>query len=164
MFCVIFLSLLLLLDVVGAEVLLKVKVGHLNVCGRREEIAKNVVEDNLTTVVGVLETLFGDVLVNELGHLGTRDEFTFGKSKESPQLRRHILLTVETVVGSTRLGLLTVRIILGSLHLANELGEALDIGAERGEFGLNGFERHYIYLTKVIFKLMITPKINKIHI
>src|SRR6056300_1140920 len=153
--CVIFLSLLLLLlDVVGAQVLLEVKVSHLDVRGRREEVAKLVVEDNLTTVVGVLETLLGDVLVDNLGHLGTGDELTSGKSEKLAQLRRHILLAVEAVVGGARLGLLTIWVFLGVLHLADELSEVLDVVAESGDFGLNGFERHYIFLTRVTFKSM----------
>src|SRR6056300_1886762 len=153
--CVIFLSLLLLLlNVVRAQVLLQIKVSHLDVRGRREEVAKLVVEDNLTAVVGVLETLIGDVLVNELGHLGTGDEFTSGKSKKLTQLRCHILLTVESVVGSAGLSLLTIGILLSVLHLADELSEVLDVVAESGDFGLNGFERHYIFLTRVTFKSM----------
>src|SRR6056300_181159 len=153
--CVIFLSLLLLLlDVVRAQVLLEVKVGHLDVRGRREEVAKLVVEDNLTTVVGVLETLLSDVLVDRLGHLGARDELAFRKFEERAQLRAHILLTVEAVVGGTSLSLLTIWIFLGVLDLANKLGQVLDIVAEGGNFSLNGFERHYIFLTPLIFKSM----------
>src|SRR6056300_466491 len=153
--CVIFLSLLLLLlDVMGAQVLLEVKVGHLNVSRRREEVTELVVEDDLTAVIGMLETLIGDVLVNELGHLRARDELTSGKTKELTHLRRHILLTVEAVVGSASLSLLTIRIFLGVLHLADELGEVLDVITERGDFGLDGFERHYIFLTCLIFKFL----------
>src|SRR6056300_660123 len=153
--CVIFLSLLLLLlNVVRAQVLLEVKVSDLDVRRRREEVAKLVVEDNLTAVVGVLETLIGDVLVNELGHLGTGDEFTSGKSEKLSQLRRHILLAVEAVVGGTSLSLLTIGILLSVLHFADELGEVLDVVAERGEFGLNGFEGHYIFLTCLTFKFL----------
>ena len=124
----------------GAQVLLEVKVSHLDVRGRREEVAELVVEDNLAAVVGVLETLIGDVLVNELGHLGARDEFVSWKSEKLAQLRRHILLAVEAVVGSASLSLLTIWVFLGVLHLADELGEVLDVVAERGDFGLNGFE------------------------
>ncbi len=51
------------------EILLEVKVGDHNVSGGCEEVSECVVEDNLTTVLGVLETLFSDVLVNELGNL-----------------------------------------------------------------------------------------------
>jgi hypothetical protein len=150
--CVLFLS--LLLDVVRREVLLEVKVSHLNVRGRREKIAKLVVEDDLATVVGVLEAVVDDVLVDDLGHLGARDELTCGKSKELAQLRRHILLTVESVVSGASLSLLTIGIFLGVLDLTNELGEVLDIGAEGGKLGLNGFERHYIYLIRLVFKLL----------
>jgi len=95
------------------EVLLEVKVSNHNVSGGREEVAECVVEDDLTAVIGVLETLFGDVLVNELGHFRARNELAFGKFKESAQLRRHILLSVEAVVGSARLSLFTIRDPLG---------------------------------------------------
>jgi len=153
--CVYFLSLLLLLlDVVRREVLLEVKVGYLNVRGGSEEIAELVVEDNLATVLGVLKTLLGDVLVDKLGNLGTRNELAFGKSKKLAQLRCHILLTVESVVLGALLRLLTVGILLGVLNLADELGESLYVVAESGKFGLNGFKRHYIFLTDLIFKSM----------
>ena len=150
MFCVIFLS--LLLDVMRTEILLQIKVSHLNVGGGSEEVAKGVVEDNLTTVVGVLETLVGDVLVDRLRHLRTRYEFTLWKLKKRAQLRRHILLSVESVVGSARAGLLTIGVILGTLNLTDKLGEVLHVGAEGSKLGLNSFNRHYIFLTRLIFK------------
>tara|TARA_R110001632_G_scaffold37393_2_gene94470 strand:- start:4513 stop:4932 length:420 start_codon:yes stop_codon:yes gene_type:complete len=134
------------------EVLLEVKVSNHNVGWRREKVAECVVEDDLTAVVRVLETLLSDVLVNELGHFRARNELTFGKFKESAQLRRHILLTIEAVVGSTSLSLLTIWVFLGVLNLANKLGKVLDVVAESGDFGLDGFERHYIFLTRVTFK------------
>jgi len=139
---------------VGAQVLLEVKVGHLDVRGRSEEVAKLVVKDNLTTVVWVLKTRLSNVLVNELGHLRARDELAFGKSEKRAQLRRHILLAVEAVVGGASLSLLTIWVFLGVLNLANKLGKVLDVVAESGDFGLNGFERHYIFLTRVTFKSM----------
>ena len=107
------------------EVLLEVKVSNHNVGWRREKVAECVVEDDLTAVVRVLETLLSDVLVNELGHFRARNELTFGKFKESAQL-----------------------------NLANKLGKVLDVVAESGDFGLDGFERHYIFLTRVTFKSM----------
>ena len=112
------------------KVLLEVKVGYLNVRGRSEEIAELVVEDNLATVLGVLKTLLGDVLVDELGNLRARDELAFGKSKKFAQLRCHILLTVESVVLGALLRLLAVGILLGVLNLADELGDVfLDLQA-----------------------------------
>src|SRR6056300_1711496 len=148
--CVYFLS--LLLHVVRGEELLDVQVGNLNVSRGLEKRTKLVVENNLATVVGVLEAVVSDVLGDKLGHLRTRDELTSGKSKELTQLRCHILLTVEPVVGGTSLRLLTVRIILGTLNLADKLGEVLHVSAEGGKLGLNSFKRHYIFLTCLIFK------------
>jgi hypothetical protein len=137
---------------VRREVLLKVKVSDGNVGRRLEELLKLVVEDELTTVVGVLETVVDDVLVDELGHLRTGDELTLRKSKELAQLRCNFLLAVEPVVGGAGLGLLTVRILLGVLHLADELGESLDISAKGGNFSLDSFKRHYTFLSVLIFK------------
>jgi len=137
---------------VRREVLLKVKVGDGNVGRRLEELLELVVKDKLATVLGVLETLVSDVLVDELGHLGARDELTLGKSEELAQLRCNFLLAVETVVSGTGLGLLTVRILLDVLHLANELGESLDISAEGSNFSLDSFKRHYTFLSPLIFK------------
>jgi len=129
---------------VGAEVLLEVKVSDNNVSWWLEQILELFVKNELATVIWVLETLFGDVLVDELGHFGTRDQFTFGKSQEFTQLRCHFLLTVETVVGSASLGLFAIWILLGALDLTDELGEGLDVGAESGNFSLDSFKRHLI--------------------
>jgi hypothetical protein len=137
---------------VRRKVLLEVKVGDDNVRRRLEELLELVVKNELTTVLGVLETLVGDVLVDKLGHLRARDQLTFGKTEKLAQLRCNFLLAVEAVVGGTRLGLLTVGILLGVLHLTDDLGESLDIGAESGNFGLNGFKRHYTFLSPLIFK------------
>jgi hypothetical protein len=131
---------------VGREVLLEVKVSNSNVSWGLKKLLKLVVKDKLATVVRVLESLFGDVLVHELSHLRTRDELTFRKSEELAQLRCNFLLTVEAVVGGTSLGLLTVRVLLGVLHLSDELSESLNIGAKGGNFRLNGFKRHLISL------------------
>tara|TARA_B110000459_G_scaffold66299_1_gene74498 strand:+ start:971 stop:1177 length:207 start_codon:yes stop_codon:yes gene_type:complete len=68
MLCFYFLS-LFLLDVVRRKVLLEVKVSNNNVGGRREEVPKLIVENNLAAVLGVLKTLLSDVLVNKLGNL-----------------------------------------------------------------------------------------------
>tara|TARA_Y100000385_G_scaffold2169_1_gene2309 strand:+ start:1505 stop:2038 length:534 start_codon:yes stop_codon:yes gene_type:complete len=137
---------------VRRKVLLEVKVSNNNVSGRREELTELIVENNLAAVLGMLETLLSDVLVNELGDFGTGDEISFGKSEKLAQLRCDFLLSVEAVVLSARLSLLTIGIFLGVLDLAYELSEVLYIVAEGGNFGLDGFERHYIYLTELIFK------------
>ena len=134
------------------KVLLQVKVSHGYVRRRLKELLELVVKDELTTVLGVLQLLLGDVLVDELGDLGARNELTLRKSEELTQLRCDFLLAVETVVGGAGLSLLTSRIILDVLHLADELGESLDIGAESGTCGLNGFKRHYTFLSQLIFK------------
>jgi hypothetical protein len=137
---------------VWGKVLLQVKVRHNNIRGRGEEIAKLVVKNDLATVLGVLETLVNDVLVNELGNLRARDEIGFWKCQELTQLRCNFLLSVETVVRGTSLSLLTGRIILDTLHFTNELNERLDISTESGNFSLNGFKRHYILSKWLIFK------------
>jgi hypothetical protein len=137
----------------GREKLLEVKVGNLDVSRGCEEILKCIVEDNLTTVIRMLETLLCNVLVDELGHLRSRDEFTFWESQEPPQLRCNFLFAVEAVVLRTLLSLLTIRIFLGVLNLANKLSESLDFVAESGKFSLDsGVERHCIYLSDETFK------------
>jgi hypothetical protein len=135
-----------------AEILLEVKIGNGNVRGRLKEILELIVKDKLATVIGVLKTLLGDVGVDLLGHLGARDQLTLRKSKELAQLRCNFLLPVETVVGGARLGLLTVRILLGVLHLTDELSKSLDISTESSNFSLDSFKRHYICIRQVIFK------------
>jgi hypothetical protein len=139
---------------VGGKELLEVKVGDLCISWWGKKLLKRIVENNLTTVLRMLEALIDDVLVDKLGHLRTRDELAFWESQELPQLRCNFLFAVEAVVLGPLLGLLTIRVLLGVLDLADELGESLDVVAESREFGLNGFERHYIFLTGEIFKSM----------
>ena len=151
MLCFYFLS-LFLLDIVRRKVLLEVKVSNNNVGGRSKKVPKLIVENNLAAVLGVLKTLLSDVLVNELGNLRAGDEIAFREGKKLAQLRCNFLLSVESVVLGTLLGLLTVRILLSVLNLAYKLSEILYIVAEGGNFGLDSFKRHYIFLTDVIFK------------
>ena len=148
--CFYFLS--LLLDVVRRKVLLEVKVRHDNIRRGCEEIAKLIVEDNLATVLGMLETLVDDVLVHELGDLRARDELAFGKAEELAQLRCDFLFAVEAVVLSALLSRLPIGVLLDALNLTDELNKRLDIRTESSDFGLDSFERHYIFLTEVIFK------------
>jgi len=147
-----------LLDVMRREILLKVKVGDDDTLGRREEFTKLVVEDNLTTVFGMLETLVSDILVDELGHLRAGDELISRKSEKLLQLRCNFLLTIESVVLSALLGLLTVRILLSVLNLTNKLGQVLDVVTKGSDFGLDVFERHYTFLSPLIFKSMRKTK------
>jgi len=137
---------------VRRKVLLEVKVRHDNIRRGCEEIAKLIVEDNLATVLGMLETLVDDVLVHELGDLRARDELAFGKAEELAQLRCDFLFAVEAVVLSALLSLLPIGVLLDALNLTDELNKRLDIRTESSDFGLDSFERHYIFLTEVIFK------------
>jgi len=115
--CFYFLS--LLLDVVRRKVLLEVKVRHDNIRRGCEEVTKLIVEDNLATVLGVLETLVDDVLVHELGHLRARDELTFGKAEKLAQLRCNFLLAVKTAVSAALLKLLLSWILLSAFALTD---------------------------------------------
>jgi len=137
---------------VRRKVLLEVKVRHDNIRRGCEEIAKLIVEDNLATVLGMLETLVDDVLVHELGDLRAGDELAFGKAEELAQLRCDFLFAVEAVVLSALLSLLPIGVLLDALNLTDELNKRLDIRTESSDFGLDSFERHYIFLTEVIFK------------
>ena len=63
----------ILLYVMRREELLEVKVGDLRITGLKK-IAELIVHNKNATVVGVLETLLSDILVNSLGNLATRNE------------------------------------------------------------------------------------------
>jgi len=158
----VFYFLSLLLDVMGRQVPLQVQVGDLYVGGGCEKIPESVVEDDLATVFGVLETLLQNILVNKLGHLGARNELSIGKGKERAQLRRDFLLPVKPVVFSTLLRLFTVRILLSGLDLTDEFRKRLNLGAESGDIRLNVFKGHYTYLRGLIFKSWNTRKNNVI--
>ena len=141
----------ILLNVVGAKELLEVKVGDLRIAGL-EKVLELIVHDKNATVVGVLETLIGDVLVDRLGHLTAGNEFRLLETKERTKLVGNLLLAVEAVVLGTLLSLLAVGVVLLRLDLANELGEGLQFGTDSSELSSNGFERHYILLRFQLFK------------
>jgi hypothetical protein len=63
----------ILLYVVRAKELLEVKVSDLCITGLKK-ITKLVVHNKNTTVLGVLETLLGNVLINSLSNLTARDK------------------------------------------------------------------------------------------
>ena len=141
----------ILLNVVGAKELLEVKVGDLRIAGL-EKVLELIVHNKDAAVVGVLETLVGDVLVDRLGYLTARNEFSLLETKERTKLVGNLLLTVETVVLRTLLSLLTVGVVLLRLDLANKLSEGLKFGTDGSELSSNGFERHYILLRFQLFK------------
>ena len=78
-----YMNLRLDLGVMRAEVLLEVQESNLNVGGGLKKIAKLLVENEDTTVIGMLESVGLHVLVNRLGYGAARDELTLGKSQES---------------------------------------------------------------------------------
>lgn len=148
-----------------AEELLEVKESDLNVGGGLEKVAKLLVEDENATVVGVLETVSLNVLVDRLGHGATRDKLTLGKTQESTELLGDLLLTVETVVLGTLSRLLTVGVVELSLDLSDNLGERLKFITESGDLNeafvtvARGFSRHYVLYTSFVFKCVdITSK------
>jgi hypothetical protein len=136
------------LGVMRAEELLKVKESNLNVGRGLKKITKLLVENENTTVIGVLETVGLDVLVNRLGYSAARDELTLGKAQES----------VEPVVLGALGGLLSVRIVELSLDLSDNLGERLKFITKSGNLGkafitvARGFSRHYTLHMQFVFK------------
>ena len=148
-----------------AEELLEVKESNLNVGGGLEKIAKLLIEDENATVVGVLETVGLDVLVDRLGHSATRDKLTFGKTQESTELLGDLLFTVEPVVLGTLSGLLAVGVVEFSLDLSDNLSERLKFITESGDLNeafvtvARGFSRHYVLYMSFVFKCVdITSK------
>ena len=141
----------ILLNVVGAKELLEVKVGDLRIAGL-EKVLELIVHNKDAAVVGVLETLVGDVLVDRLGYLTARNEFSLLETEERTKLVGNLLLTVETVVLRTLLSLLTVGVVLLRLDLANKFSQGLKFGTDGSELSSNGFERHYILLRFQLFK------------
>tara|TARA_B000000441_G_scaffold9657_1_gene5877 strand:- start:321 stop:773 length:453 start_codon:yes stop_codon:yes gene_type:complete len=141
-----------------AEELLEVKESNLNVGGRLEKIAKLLVEDENATVVGVLETVGLDVLVDRLGHSATRDKLTLGKTQESTELLGDLLLTVETVVLSALSRLLAVGVVELSLDLSDNLSERLKFITKSGNLNeafvtvARSFSRHYVLYKSFVFK------------
>jgi len=133
----------ILLNVVGAKELLEVKVSDLCVAGLKK-IPKLIVHNKNATVFGVLETLFGDVLVDRLGDFTPGDEFSLLETKERTKFVSHLLLTVESVVFGTLLSLFTVGILLFRLDFTNNLSEGLQFGTNGSKVNSNGFKRHYI--------------------
>jgi len=130
---------------VRTQELLKVEEGDLDVT-RLEKIAKLFVHDEHTTIVRVLQAIFGDVLRDRLRDFTAGNQLPFRKGDESTELVADVLLTVEAVVLRTFRSLRSVRIVLLRLNLANNLRQGLNIGAESSEFSLDSFKRHLISL------------------
>lgn len=141
-------SLLLNLSVMRTQVLLKIQVRNLDILRRLEEVLELLIEDEDTTIVGVLETIVLDVLVHGTSHLTTGGELPIGETQESAKLIRNLLLTIEAVILRTIGTLLTSGILLSRPDLANNLGEGLDVVTDGGDFSEDGFSRHIIHLIR----------------
>ena len=141
-----------------AEELLEVKESDLNVGGRLEKVAKLLVEDENTTVVGVLETVSLNVFVDRLGHGATRDKLTLGKTQESTELLGDLLLAVKSVVLRALSRLLAVGVVELRLDLSDNLSERLKFITESGDLaetgiaGVSGISRHYVLYKSFVFK------------
>lgn len=142
----------------GAEKLLKVKESDLNVGRGLKKVAKLLVEDENATVVGMLETVSLNVLVDGLGHGATRDKLTLGKIQESTELLGDLLFAVETVVLGTLSRLLTVGVVELRLDLSDNLGERLKFISESSNLNeafvtvARSFSRHYVLYKSFVFK------------
>jgi hypothetical protein len=97
---------------VWTQVLLQVKEGDLDVSRRTEKITQLVIENKLTTIIRVLQTLFGDIFIDSFSDFTTGDELTFTEFKEGTEFGCNLLLSVKTVIFSTLLRLFSIRIIL----------------------------------------------------
>lgn len=141
-----------------AEELLEVKESDLNVGGGLEKVAKLLVEDENAAVVGVLETVSLNVLVDRLGHGATRDKLTLGKTQESTKLLGDLLLAVKSVVLRALSGLLAVGVVELRLDLSDNLSERLKFITESGDLaetgiaGVSGISRHYVLYKSFVFK------------
>jgi hypothetical protein len=147
------------------EELLEVKESNLNVGRWLEKVAKLLIEDENATVIGVLETVGLDVLVDRLGHSATRHKLTFGKTQESTEILGDLLFTVEPVVLGTLSGLLAVGVVEFSLDLSDNFSERLKFITESGDLNeafvtvARGFSRHYVLYMSFVFKCVdITSK------
>jgi len=99
-----------------------------------EKVAKRLVQDDLSTVLRVLQTLFLDVAGDASRDFGTRDEFVRGETQELLHLRAHLERLVEPVVDLALLALLAGRVVDVRLNASDELGEELEITPHRGDF------------------------------
>jgi hypothetical protein len=128
---------------------LKVQESNLNIGGGLEKIAKLLIENENASIVGVLESVILDVLVDSTGYKATRNELVGGELKEIAELVGNLLLTVKSVVLGAVCRLLTGGIVKLSLNLTNNLSERLNFGTESGNLnkaGITvavGISRHY---------------------
>tara|TARA_B100000768_G_scaffold44485_1_gene43262 strand:+ start:11738 stop:12184 length:447 start_codon:yes stop_codon:yes gene_type:complete len=138
-----------------AEVLLKVEESYLNVGRGSEKILELLVQDENSTVIGMLKAVLLNVCVNSTSHGTTRNELTVGETEEITELIRNLLLTVETVILSAVRRLLTSGIVKLSLDLTNDLSERLDVRANGGNLSeASGVSRHYTLHTRHIFNYL----------
>jgi hypothetical protein len=153
-----------------AEELLKVKESDLNVGRGLEKVAKLLVEDENTTVVGMLETVSLNVFVDRLSHGATRDKLTLGKPQKSTKLLGDLLLAVKSVILGALSGLLAVRVVELRLDLSDNLSERLKFITESGDLaeagiaGVSGISRHYDLYKSFVFKCVDISSKRKFHV
>tara|TARA_R110002050_G_C8946315_1_gene513012 strand:- start:2207 stop:2557 length:351 start_codon:yes stop_codon:yes gene_type:complete len=111
---------------------LEVQESNLNISGGLEKIAKLLIENKNASIVGVLESIILDVLVDSTSYEATRNELVGGEVEEIAELVGNLLLTVKSVVLGAVCRLLTGGIVKLSLNLTNNLSERLNFGAESG--------------------------------
>jgi ribonucleotide reductase alpha subunit len=135
------------LHVVRGQILLEVEERDDDIRRGFEEVSEGVVQDDLSSVLRVFQSLAGDVLVDLLGDLGAGDELLRCETQEGAEFVVDFLLTIEPVVRRPCLRLAPVGVVLLGFDLSTKLGEGLDLGAEGGDFllevELGGF-RHLI--------------------
>tara|TARA_B110001450_G_scaffold242137_1_gene252185 strand:- start:5223 stop:5573 length:351 start_codon:yes stop_codon:yes gene_type:complete len=111
---------------------LEVQESNLNISRGLEKIAKLLIENKNASIVGVLESIILDVLVDSTSYEATRNELVGGEVEEIAELVGNLLLTVKSVVLGAVCRLLTSGIVKLSLNLTNNLSERLNFGAESG--------------------------------
>jgi len=141
--------------------LLQVEERDLNVA-RLEELPELFVHDENASIVRMLQTVFGNVLGEKLGNFTSGNQFSRRKTDKFAKLIGDFLLTVETVVSRARSRLGSVRVVLLSLDLTNNLGEGLNVGAESGNFGLNFFKRHDVISFLLVSSLSVLTTLGHI--
>jgi len=151
------------LGVMGAKILLEIQESDLNILRWLQKITKSIIEHDNSSILRVLETLFGNILINCARHITSGDEFFGFQTKETSQSVGNLLLAVKSIILGARLSPFPGWVVLLGLYLSNQLRKRLDIRSESCDFVKNLlmlFGGHFVVCILIVSALSLFHEVS----